>query len=58
MTILYRFGSRLYEFDSRNDLVRAISIYIRSCENLDGFEKEMEDVGIQFNYEEGELYGT
>lgn len=56
MSILYRFGSRLYEFNSQEDLSKAYSIYIRLFDGLDEFEENMEEAGVNFNYEESEIY--
>lgn len=51
MSIVAKVRERTYEFDSQEDLARARELYSVSINNQDGFESELEAVGIDFIYD-------
>lgn len=51
MDILIKFGYRTYVFHSQKDVHKATSIYAHCTKNQDGFENELEDHKIDFEYE-------
>lgn len=48
MTILCKIGERTYELQSGEDVTHARAIYAQSFEDQNGFEDELERVGIDF----------
>ena len=50
MEIIHKFGSRSYIFYSQSDITKATSIYAHCLGNLDDFENELDEAGIDFCY--------